>query len=153
MSLEHPILGIDHGEARVGLAITDAAGIIAYPVATVVNDESLFTSIVSEFNARQAKSIIIGIPLLADGSEGKAALKIRKFKNELVKQIGSHVPVEFVDEAGTTIAASAKLRSAGKKSHTQKDMIDQAAAVEILNHYMNSQDNPYGLLEDPDAMF
>ena len=151
MSLEHPIIAIDHGAARIGLAISDPVGIMAHPLETVPNNDQAISRLLELIQQRQARSIIIGMPLHMDGSEGKAALKIRNFANQLKKALSAPLPIEFVDERMTTVAASDKLREAGKKAKNQKEIIDQAAAVEILNSYMQSQANPYGLLEDPDA--
>ena len=151
MSLPHPILAIDHGEARIGLAITDPVGIMAHPLETVSNDSSAIDRILQLIAQRQVQSLVIGLPLRMDGSEGTAGQKIRRFKNQLKTNLPEHFPIEMVDERMTTIAASEKLREAGKKEKQQKGIIDQAAAVEILNSYLQSQSNPFGLLEDPDA--
>lgn len=153
MSLPHPILAIDHGAARIGLAITDPAGILAHPLTTVQNTgEPALTELAEIITQHQVKSIVIGLPLRMDGSTGTAVIKIRKFKKELVKFLKSPLPIEFVDERMTTIDAAQKLHQVGKNSKQQKSIIDQAAAVEILNQYLNSQINPFGLLDDPDQI-
>ena len=70
-----------------------------------------------------------------DGSEGDSAAKVRAFAEKIRTRIPG-VPLVFVDETLTTSAASSKLREAGKKAKQQKAIIDQAAAVEILNLWM-----------------
>ena len=70
-----------------------------------------------------------------DGSEGDSAAKVRKFAALLNERMPT-IPLEFVDETLTTSSASAKLREAGRKARQQKAVIDQAAAVEILNAWM-----------------
>ena len=150
--LPHPILSIAHGASRIGLAITDPVGIMAHPLETVPNtgnpDDALkrIQQVVEE---RSIQAVLIGLPLHMDGSEGKAALKIRNFANRLKTLLNEKLRIEFVDERMTTVEASNKLREAGKKAKDQKDIIDQAAAVEILNHYLRAQQNPHGLLEEP----
>ena len=76
------------------------------------------------------------LPIRSDGTEGTAAEKVRGFATKLAARL-PELPLEFVDEAYTTLAASAKLREAGRKAKQQKGVIDQAAAVEILEAWMN----------------
>lgn len=70
-----------------------------------------------------------------DGSEGSSAAKVRVFADQLRERLPS-IPLVFVDETLTTSSAAAKLREAGRKARQQKSVIDQAAAVEILNLWM-----------------
>jgi len=149
--MNHPILAIDHGQARIGTAVSDPIGILASPLETLPNDEHSLERIAELIATRQVQSIIIGLPLRMDGSEGKAALQIRYFKNKLAKHLDHKYPIELIDETLTTVDAASKLQQAGKKANQQKEIIDQAAAVEILSRYMQGQINPHGLLEDPDT--
>jgi len=136
---EHPILGIDYGDARIGIAATDPLGIIAHPVETIHLHLTNPLQRISELcNERQIKKLILGLPLRIDGSEGDSAKKVRKFGETLSSTI-PEPPLEFVDESMTTIAASEKLHQAGKNTKKQKAIIDQAAAVEILNAYLQGQ--------------
>lgn len=136
--LLHPILGIDHGEARFGLAITDAAGILAHPLETITVLTTDPIARISEIIAqRQVQHLVLGLPLRMDGSEGTAAEKIRDFAEQLTEKIS--IPLHFQDERMTTISASAKLHQAGRNAKKQKSMIDQAAAVEILNDWLTAQ--------------
>jgi len=150
VSLPHPILAIDHGAARIGIAATDPVGIMPHPIETVPSNDDSIKRIVELITQREVQSILVGLPLHMDGSEGKSALKVRRFTNLLKKALPQPLPVEFIDESKTTIEASDKLRESGKKAKQQKEIIDQASAVEILNRYLQSQENPFGLLEDPD---
>jgi putative Holliday junction resolvase len=81
--------------------------------------------------------LVVGLPLRMDGSEGDAAAKVRAFASQLHERIGT-VPLVFVDETLTTSSAAAKLREAGRNARQQKPVIDQAAAVEILNLWMGN---------------
>jgi putative Holliday junction resolvase len=133
--IQHPVLGIDHGEARIGIAITDPVGIMAHPLETIqvkITDPiERITTLVKE---RQIKHLVLGLPLRMDGSEGSAAEKVRVFGNELAEKID--LPLHYIDESLTTVAAAEKLHQAGKNAKKQKHIIDQAAAVEILTNWL-----------------
>jgi len=136
--IQHPVLGIDHGEARIGLAITDVVGILAHPLETIqVKTTEPISRIVELIAERQVQQIVIGLPLRMDGSEGTAAEKIRKFSVELDEKIS--IPIHYQDERLTTVSAAAKLHQAGRNAKQQKTMIDQAAAVEILTDWLSAQ--------------
>lgn len=134
----HPALGIDHGDARIGIAATDDFGILAHPVETIdCKRTEAIERIAQLVQVRGIKTLVVGLPLRMDGSEGDAASKVRAFASQLHERIGT-VPLVFVDETLTTSSASAKLREAGRKARQQKSVIDQAAAVEILNLWMGN---------------
>ncbi len=84
---------------------------------------------------RQIHTLVVGLPIRMDGSEGSSAAKVRMFADQLRERIPT-IPLVFVDETLTTSAAAAKLREAGRNARQQKSIIDQAAAVEILNLWM-----------------
>lgn len=132
----HPALGVDYGSARIGIAATDDFGIMAHPVATVRTHAPDALHHIREIVAkRKIKSIILGLPLLLDGSEGTSAKRVREFSNTLAAALPA-LPIIFIDETFTTSDATEKLRAAGKNARAQKSVIDQAAAVEILNRWM-----------------
>lgn len=134
--IQHPVLGIDHGEARIGLAITDPVGIMAHPLETIqVKTTDPIERIIALVSTRQVKQLVLGLPLRMDGSEGTAAEKIRAFGRELAEKIG--LPLHYMDESLTTVAAAEKLHQAGKNAKKQKSIIDQAAAVEILTNWLD----------------
>ncbi|NQW99163.1 Holliday junction resolvase RuvX [bacterium] len=132
----HPALGIDHGDARIGVAATDDFGILAYPVETIEQSKGdAIERIARLAEVRGTRTLVVGLPLRMDGSEGSSAAKVRAFAGLLRERIPT-VPLVFVDETLTTTAAAAKLREAGRNARQQKALIDQAAAVEILNLWM-----------------
>ncbi|WP_018970593.1 Holliday junction resolvase RuvX [Rubritalea marina] len=140
MDTAHPVLAIDHGEARIGLAITDPVGIMAHPLETIqTKTTQVFERINTIIAERKVQQIVIGLPLRMDGSEGSAADKIRNFTEELHASLPAEIPIHFMDERLTTVSASAKLHAAGKNAKKQKAIIDQAAAVEILNDWLKQQ--------------
>lgn len=132
----HPALGLDCGDARIGIAATDEFGIMAHPVETIATGHRDPIPRIREIAAmRKARTLVVGLPLRLDGSEGDSAKKVRAFAKRLAEAL-PEIPMVFVDESYTTATASEKLREAGRKAHQQKHLIDQAAAVEILNLWM-----------------
>ena len=86
---------------------------------------------------RGIRTFVLGLPLRMDGSEGESAAKVRGFGEKLRLRI-PQVPLVYIDETLTTATAADKLRQAGRKAKQQKSVIDQAAAVEILNLWMGN---------------
>ena len=135
--LNHPALGIDHGDARIGVAATDEFGILAYPLETIYRSRTdALERLVELALGRKIRTLVLGLPLRMDGSEGDSAAKVRKFALQLEARL-PNIPLALVDETLTTSSAAEKLRAAGKNAKRQKAIIDQAAAVEILNQWMD----------------
>ena len=132
----HPALGIDYGEARIGVATTDACGILAHPVESIhrgkVNSLDRIRELVQQKGIR---TLVLGLPIRMDGTEGTACAKVRAFGEKLHATLPD-LPLVYVDEYLTTTIAQEKLHQAGKKAKNFKPIIDQAAAVEILNNWM-----------------
>ena len=84
---------------------------------------------------RKIQTLVVGLPIRMDGSEGSSAAKVRDFAGQLHERLPT-LPLIFVDETLTTSTAAEKLRAAGRSAKQQKSIIDQAAAVEILNLWM-----------------
>lgn len=135
-SSPHPALGIDFGDARIGLAATDDFGILAHPVETIDRSSSdPVERIAAWVERRRIRTLVVGLPLRMDGSEGGSAAKVRAFA-DLLRDRLPDLPLVWVDETLTTAGAAAKLREAGRNAKRQKAVIDQAAAIEILNTWM-----------------
>ncbi len=134
----HPALGIDYGEARIGIAATDACGILPHPVESIhrarVEPLSRIGELVRE---RGIRTLVLGYPLRLDGTEGSACEKVRAFGDKLHARF-PELPLVYVDEFLTTTAAQQKLHAAGRKSKDFRPIIDQAAAVEILHNWLRS---------------
>ncbi len=138
-SSPHPALGIDHGDARIGIAATDDFGILAHPVETIeVAKGDPVERIAAIAELRQIRTLVLGLPLRMDGSEGDSAAKVRVF-GERLRQRLPNIPLVHIDETLTTSTAAGKLRQAGRNAKQQKKLIDQAAAVEILNLWMGNE--------------
>jgi len=132
----HPALGIDHGDARIGIAATDPLGILAHPVETIdVRKTDAIERIAALAASRSIRTLVLGLPIRIDGTEGSSAEKVRKFGNRLAKRL-PQLPLLYVDEAYTTMDAAAKLHEAGRNAKRQKAVIDQAAAVAILEAWL-----------------
>ena len=118
------------------MAATDDFGILAHPVETIeVSKGSAVERIAQLTEMRKIRTLVVGLPVRMDGSEGTSAAKVRAFA-ELLRERLPALPLIFVDETLTTSTAAAKLREAGRSAKKQKSVIDQAAAVEILNAWM-----------------
>lgn len=135
---QHPALGIDYGDARIGIAATDPVGIMAHPVETIHCQQTDPISRISEIvKQRDIKTLVIGIPIRMNGEEGSAAVKVRAFAEKLHKAL-PHLPIVYIDECLTTVIAQEKLHAAGKKAKQFRPIIDQVAAVEILSTWLDS---------------
>lgn len=134
----HPALGIDYGEARIGIAATDACGILAHPVESIhLRHTEPIARIRELVQQKGIRTLVLGLPLRLDGTEGTACAKVRAFGEKLRAAL-PELPLLYVDEFLTTTAAQEKLHQAGKKAKNFKPIIDQAAAVEILNNWMDT---------------
>jgi len=135
-----PALCLDYGASRIGLAMTDPLGILAYPCGNLPHPGSN-QAIIAEVSALVQKhaiaSLVLGVPYRIDGSIGSKAEEVLQLMEEFKKALS--IPVYGVDESYTTVQAAEKLRAAGRKAKQQKQLIDQQAAVEILGYWLQQQ--------------
>lgn len=131
------ILGLDVGDVRIGVAISDELGFAAHPLCTITrkNRKTDLETICDLINTHQVEEVVIGLPLMLDGEVGIQAEKVQKFANRL-KRV-AHIPTHLRDERLTTVEASEILREVGKPCKKQRQVIDQVAAVVILDGYLN----------------
>lgn len=134
-------LGIDHGTVRIGVAACDEIGLIAFPLETIpATDENRALARVAELvRIRGIADLVIGLPLHLDGGEGEAAARVRAFIAKLRPVLPESVKIHEIDETLSTATAYDKLRAAGKKAKRAKPIIDQAAAVEILQTWLDQR--------------
>ena len=132
------IMAIDYGDARTGIAVSDALGMIAGEtfVITQWDPAALADTIAAEAAARQVERLVLGLPRNMDGSEGPRAEKARAFA-ELLRQRGAP-PVVLWDERRTTVDAHRILRENGKKEKKHKSTVDAVAAALILEGYLGT---------------
>lgn len=133
----NPILGIDFGRARIGLAISDELGLLAHPLETIPANKDSVQRIAAIVHVRKIDKVVIGIPRQMSGEIGIAANEALEFADKLRAQL--HCPVETWDERLTTVAANRALRDAGKKTRQTRKFVDQVAAQMILQSYLDRE--------------
>lgn len=131
-------LGIDPGDARIGVARSDPSGFLASPVETVRRGKGDLARIARLARDDEAVEIVVGLPRSLTGGEGPAAVKVREFAARLAVRTAP-VPVRLVDERLTTVSAEAMLRDRGRKGQQRRAVVDQAAAVLILQHALDTE--------------
>lgn len=141
------ILAIDHGTVRIGLAISDEMELVASPLKTVDAQHEPEREIVRVVREKQISRIIIGMPYLMSGERGDAAARVDKFADKLGKALQHSVPIDFVDERLSSVEAEASMSRTGITDKRERDkIVDQLAAVVILQDYLNNQRGPAGFL-------
>lgn len=133
------VLGIDHGTVRIGVALSDPLGMLARPLETVAEPEAL-RRLPGLIQQHGVQTVVLGLPLRLDGTEGPAAERVRGFLAKLRPLVPAHIPIHLRDESLTTIEAESHLQAAGKKKgRGPHEKIDQAAAAVILQEYLDEQ--------------
>jgi putative Holliday junction resolvase len=147
------ILAIDHGTARIGLAMSDELELVANPLRTLDARDRPMESITRIVREKHIAKVIIGMPYHMDGRKGEAAERVERFAKELERALDHEVPVSFVDERLSSVEAEASLSRSGiTDPRERKQVVDQLAAVVILQDYLNSQRGPEAFLL-PDSAY
>jgi len=144
-------LGIDVGTARIGVARSDPHGMLATPVETVPRAPGDLARIAELSIELDAVEIVVGLPIALSGRETASTADARIFAAELGRV--QPAPVRMVDERLTTVSAQAALRQSGRNSKNSRSVVDQVAAVIILQHALDferSAGTPPGAVIDPD---
>lgn len=131
-------IGVDVGDARVGLAQSDPRGFLATPVETVPRGRGDLARIHAVVVDRSAVEVVVGFPRSMSGGEGRAAAKVREFAQAIAETVHP-VPVRLCDERLSTVTAEAVLRGQGKKGRKRRAVVDQAAAVVILQTALDTE--------------
>ena len=131
-------MGIDPGDVRIGVARSDPSGFLASPVETVRRGKGDLRRIGRIVAESEAIEVIVGLPRSLSGTEGPAAVKAREFASSLALRVAP-VPVRLCDERLTTVSAEAMLRDRGRKGSARRAVVDQAAAVLILQHALDTE--------------
>ncbi|MEK0445206.1 MAG: hypothetical protein RLZZ399_527 [Verrucomicrobiota bacterium] len=132
------VLGIDHGDARIGLAISDELRMLAHPLETVPSDSQALERISTIVHQRSVDTVVLGLPKNMDGSKGPAAQKVQAFADSLRAKIPS-LRVVLWDERLSTVAAQRSLHEAGRNTKQSRAVIDQVAAQIILQGWLDAQ--------------
>jgi putative Holliday junction resolvase len=132
-------LGVDVGSVRVGVARSDPRGVLAVPVTTLRRDPRLGTDLdqlVALMTEHDAVGVVIGLPQTLAGRSGPAVAHAREYGQALAPRIAPR-PVRYVDERLTTVLAQRNLTSSGVRGRAKRAVIDQAAAVQILQSFLD----------------
>ena len=134
-------LGVDVGSVRVGLAASDREGLVASPVATLARDDkarSDVAAVVAQAREREAVEVVVGLPRSMSGREGPAAAAARRYAATLSAALAP-TAVRLVDERLSTVSAHRALRAAGRPGRRQRSVVDQVAAVVILQQALDAE--------------
>jgi putative Holliday junction resolvase len=135
-------LGVDVGDVRIGVASCDPDAVLATPVETVRRGRGDVGRIIDLACSLEAVEVVVGLPLSMSGATGAAAVKATSFAERLVREIEGRslaVPVRLSDERLTTVSAERVLREQGRKGAKRRSVVDQAAAVVILQHALDTE--------------
>lgn len=139
-------LGVDVGEARVGVAVCDPDGVLATPLVTLHRDRkpdsspipSDMSELVRLVGEHGIVEVVVGLPVTLAGVEGTAATLAREYASRLASLVAP-VPVTLTDERMSTLVATRRLSERGVRGRRQRKVVDQAAAVEILQGWLDAQ--------------
>lgn len=142
-------LGVDVGKVRVGVAVSDPDGILATPLVTLSRDMNQegtaadsvpadIAELIRLVGEHEAVQIVVGLPVRLNGQEGTAAIDIRAYAGRLARAV-TPVPVVLADERMSTVVATRRLAERGVRGKRQRAVVDQAAAVEILQSWLDAQ--------------
>lgn len=134
------VAGIDPGEARIGVAISDEAHSIAFPRDTVPAGGGWDQAAARVADALQGEDVtvlVVGLPLRLDGTEGESARRARGLGQALSKAMG--IEATYWDERLTTVAAERSLREMGRRGAKRREVVDQSAATILLQGYLDAK--------------
>jgi len=130
-------LGVDVGTARVGIARCDGHGILATPVETLLRRKGMMAGIHRLVAEWKPLEIVVGLPLALSGSETASTEDSRRVAALIARAVA--VPVRLVDERLSTVSAARSLRESGRTARTSRSVIDQAAAVTLLQYALDHE--------------
>ncbi len=131
----NPILALDLGRVRIGVAISDELQLLAHPLETIPANDQAIARLAQIIREKKVDHIVVGIPRQMNGQIGAAATEALTFVEKLRAILPC--PVVTWDERLTTVAAHRALRDAGKKTRDTRGYVDQVAAQMILQGYLD----------------
>ncbi|MDP8203037.1 MAG: Holliday junction resolvase RuvX [Candidatus Tenebribacter mawsonii] len=132
------LMGIDFGDVRIGIALSDPLQIIAQPYKVIPNNEDTFSEISRIIKNEEVEKIILGLPQNLSGEDTKKTLEVREFFEILKSKI--QIPIIFWDERYTSVEANEELKQMGYTIAESRKVIDKVAASIILKSYMEEQE-------------
>lgn len=133
------IVALDVGDATIGVAAADEAGLMVHPVKTIRRTASVkadLRAVEELLQELDASKVVVGLPLLASGDESPQTAKVRDFFDRLARRI--RIPAELFDESLSTVEAEDLLLEADVSRAKRRKVIDQVAAVVILRGYLEN---------------
>ncbi len=136
-------MALDFGERRIGVAISDPSGTLAQPLETLSrhgNSDAALKRIAHLVAEYEVERIVVGLPLLLDGTSGSQVERARRFGTEVAQRTG--VSVEYLDERLTSAEARRTLRESGVPARKQKGRVDPIAAALLLSSFLERESTP-----------
>lgn len=132
------VLGIDYGQARVGLAMTDPEGRMVFPRPAIkkTTRDALFAALTALVHDEGVQAVVVGLPLTLDGGDSLTTRQTRNFAESLARRISA--PVHLMDERLSSAEAEAQLKEAGLCSRKMKNRLDSQAAALILESWLKT---------------
>ena len=130
-------IGVDVGSVRVGVSTCDPAGLVATPVRTLARGRGDLAALCALVAERAAMEVVVGLPTTLAGRHGTAAEAAEEYAVELAGRVGC--PVRLVDERFSTVGAQRELRASGVDTRKGRSVLDQAAAVIILQGALDAE--------------
>lgn len=131
-------MGVDVGDVRIGVAVSDPNGMLATPLETVAAGPDAVARLAAIVAEHEALECVVGLPISLSGREGPAATKVRAFASALAAAVAP-VPVRLVDERLSTMTADGQLRHSRRSGADKRAIIDQAAATVILQTALDAE--------------
>jgi len=134
------LLGVDWGERRIGVALSDESQILAQPLATLTRRAGKrfpMSQLLAYLDARRVVGVVVGLPLDEHGAEGEAALAARALAEDIARRSGR--PVELWDERMTTARVRQAIHEMGGKIRGRAADVDALAATLLLQHYLDAK--------------
>jgi len=135
-------LGVDFGEVRVGVALSDPSGVLATPLRTLNRDRSGGTdldALAALVTEHEVVEVVVGLPRTLAGRHGRSAQAATDYARTLARRLGAGVAVRLVDERLTTVSATRVLAERGVRGRKRRAVVDQVAAVEILQGWLEAR--------------
>ena len=134
-------LALDYGLKRVGVAVSDPEGRMAFPRCTLARDtrDGFFSELLALLERERPDAVVLGLPLHVDGTECLTTRQVRNFAASLKRRMA--LPLYWIDEALTGRQAESDLREAGLSARAIKQVVDQQAAVRILETFLAQPEN------------
>lgn len=135
--VEGRLVGLDVGERWIGVAVSDALGILATPLTRIerTDDETAVTAIAELVEKHGAKVVVAGLPYSMDGNVGQQALRVQDFLRKVSESL--RIPVQTWDERLSTVAVRREMTESGMRKGQRREKVDAAAAALILQGYLD----------------